>query len=343
KVIRYFEFVAYETRQWLLKLGVPSLDKLIGRTDLLEQIAGESSKQMGIDLSQILIAASRPKSADAHYLGRPNHPFDKGLLNQRLLTDYQHNTLLACYEINNFDRSVGAKLSGYVAQASAQDSTDINIHFQGIAGQSFGVWNYRGIHLSLQGDANDYVGKGMSGGSIRIFPPEQITYVPSRAAIIGNTCLYGASGGQLFAAGLAGERFAVRNSGAIAVVEGVGDHGCEYMTGGVVVILGPVGENFAAGMTGGRAFVFDDFDNLEQQVNLDSVEIVNITDEGCEACQGELKVLMQQHIDGTGSRWAQKICRNWDSYIDAFKIIQAKSTARMTMVEPLKLQQKGAV
>ncbi len=339
KVIRYFEFVAGETQQWLMKLGVESLDKLIGRTDLLELIQGETSKQANIDLSSILNAAKRPETGAAHYLGVANDSFDKGELNQQIVNDFEQGKQQDFYRINNYDRSVGAKLSGFVATKYGKAGHKISLNFRGIAGQSFGVWNHQGIELNLQGDANDYVGKGMSGGSIAILPPDNISYVPSRGAIIGNTCLYGASGGQLFAAGQAGERFAVRNSGATAVVEGVGDHGCEYMTGGIVVILGPVGENFGAGMTGGQVFVFDDFDTLESQANLDTVEIVNITDEQCETCQTELKKLIQQHIDKTGSRWAAKLSRNWDSYLDAFKVVRPKQTKKLKLAQPIKLSQ----
>ncbi len=341
KVIRYFEFVADETRQWLMKLGVESLDKLIGRTDLLELIQGETSKQANLDLSAILNAAKRPKTGAAHYMGVANDSFDKGALNQQILSDFKQNKQQDVYRINNYDRSVGAKLSGFVATKYGKKGHQVNLKFKGIAGQSFGVWNHQGIELNLQGDANDYVGKGMSGGSIAIFPPKNIAYVPSRSAIIGNTCLYGASGGVLFAAGQAGERFAVRNSGAIAVIEGVGDHGCEYMTGGIVVILGPVGENFGAGMTGGQVFVFDDFDTLESQANLDTIEILSITDEQCESCQVELKNLIQQHIDKTGSRWAAKLMRNWDSYLDAFKVVRPKQTTTLHIAKPIKLQQGG--
>jgi glutamate synthase (NADPH/NADH) large chain len=340
KVIRYFEFVAAETQQWLMKLGVESLDKLIGRTDLLELIRGETSKQANIDLSSILNAAKRATTGAAHYMGVVNDSFDKGVLNQQILSDFEQGKQQEIYQINNYDRSVGAKLSGFIATKYGKKGHQVSLKFKGIAGQSFGVWNHQGIELNLQGDANDYVGKGMSGGSIVISPPDNISYVPSRGAIIGNTCLYGASGGALFAAGQAGERFAVRNSGATAVVEGVGDHGCEYMTGGIVVILGPVGENFGAGMTGGQVFVFDDFDTLESQANLDTIEILNITDEQCESCQTELQKLIQQHIDKTGSRWAAKLSRNWDSYLDAFKVVRPKQTTTLEIAEPIKLSQR---
>jgi len=339
KVIRYFEFVADEVRDWLKKLAVKSLNQLIGRTDLLHLLKGDTDKQSHLDLSAILQGAQRPNNSAAHYQRVSNDSFDKGRLNQQILHDFKQDKIKKQYIINNYDRSVGAKISGYIAQKYGIKGHRLSLNFKGIAGQSFAVWNHQGLELKLQGDANDYVGKGMSGGSISIFPPENISYVASRGAIIGNTCLYGASGGQLFAAGQAGERFAVRNSGATAVVEGVGDHGCEYMTGGQVVILGPVGENFAAGMTGGRVFVFDDFDTLESLANLDTIEITRLSDTQDDQIQADLKQLIQQHIDKTASRWAQKLCHNWPSYIDAFKIVQPKQSRQLSAIKPLKLSQ----
>ncbi|MCF6318598.1 MAG: glutamate synthase large subunit, partial [Proteobacteria bacterium] len=346
KVIRYFEFVASEVRQWLMKLGVESLDKLIGRTDLLQLLDGTTSKQANLDLSNILNAAKRPKTGAAHYQGKRNNPFDKGKLNQIILEDFKVNInqkeIKLSYKINNYDRSVGAKISGYLAKHHHQENRQVSLTFKGVAGQSFGVWNYQGIELNLQGDANDYVGKGMSGGCISIFPAKDIRYVPSRSAIIGNTCLYGATGGELFAAGQAGERFAVRNSGVTTVVEGVGDHGCEYMTGGTVVVLGPVGENFGAGMTGGKAFVFDDFDVLHQQTNCDTVEIIDIAEQESDDLANELKRLIEKHIDKTGSRWASKLISNYDNYIDAFKVVMPKKSVALKLEKPLSIKVRGA-
>ena len=350
KVITYFKFVAEEVRYWLAKLGIKNLNKLIGRTDLLEILPGQSHKQSHLDLSPILQAASRPQDGQEtapHYLNKLNQPFDKGTLNQQILTDFKviepDNTIELNYKIKNYDRSVGAKISGYLASKyglnEGKNNVQLKIQFRGIAGQSFGVWNHNGIELRLQGDANDYVGKGMSGGQISIYPADNIQYIPSRSAIIGNTCLYGATGGKLFAAGQAGERFAVRNSGAVTVIEGVGDHACEYMTGGTVVVLGPVGENFGAGMTGGKAYVFDDFELLEQKTNLETVEIISLTEHVNEAYEQELKQLLIHHINQTKSRWAQKIFDNFDNYIDGFKVVVAKTKKSHKKSEPLTLVQ----
>ncbi len=346
KVILYFEFVANEVRHWLINLGVESLDNLIGRTDLLQLLNGTTSKHENLDLSKILNAAKRPKTGAAHYKGMRNNPFDKGVLNQRILDDFKvcnkHTTLTQSYKINNYDRSVGATISGYLAKHHHKENHQLSLNFEGIAGQSFGVWNFQGVELNLQGDANDYVGKGMSGGCISVFPSQNISYIPSRSAIIGNTCLYGATGGELFAAGQAGERFAVRNSGVTTVVEGVGDHGCEYMTGGTVVVLGPVGENFGAGMTGGKAFVFDDFDILQQQINDETVEIIDIAEQENDDLANELKLLIEKHIDKTGSRWASKLNNNFENYIDAFKVVVPKKASPLTLEKPLPIKVRNA-
>jgi len=346
KVMNYFQFVAAEVQMWLGKLGVASLDDLIGRTDLLTLLPGTTDKQRNLDLTPILNAAKRPATGAAHYMNMSNPPFDEGTLNKQILQDasskfdYQEKVILN-YGIKNYDRSVGASIAGYIASQHSPEDYQLEINFKGIAGQSFGVWNHPGMHLSLQGDANDYVGKGMSGGSISLFPGENISYVASRCAIIGNTCLYGASGGYLYASGQAGERFAVRNSGASAVVEGVGDHGCEYMTGGTIVILGPVGENFAAGMTGGIAIVLDMNDMLEQNTNPENVDIINMSELDCEDEEALLHSLLLEHIKKTNSRWAQKIVNNYDQYLDSFMLVVPKSTKPVE--NPVVTQQENNV
>jgi glutamate synthase (NADPH/NADH) large chain len=345
KVINYFEFVADEVRTWLVKLGVNSLNQLIGRTDLLNLLEGHTPQQKHLNLQVILDSSKRPDSSQAHYQHLPNNPFDQGELNQIILTDakrllVEDQSIELNYSIKNYDRSVGASLSGYLAERallspvlsranSSQTnniSHSITINFSGIAGQSFGVWNYPGVDLNLVGDANDYVGKGMSGGTISIRSPDGVQYVPSRGAIVGNTCLYGATGGLLFAAGQAGERFAVRNSGANSVVEGLGDHGCEYMTGGSVLVLGPVGENFAAGMTGGIAFILDLRETLEKNINPEHVECFHFSDNECEDYIDEMKELLEQHIHHTNSKWAKKVLRNFEHYLDYFMMVVPKAS-----------------
>jgi len=356
KVIHYFKFVAEEVTEWLALLGIESLDLLIGRTDLLELVNGDTSQQRHLNLQVILDSAKRPNSQQNHYRGITNQPFDKGLLNQKILDDVQHHwqnkdLIELSYSIKNYDRSVGASLAGYLGdlqnQRLMQPGSDndkqlhkglpsaktIRLNFEGIAGQSFGVWNHHGMQLNLIGDANDYVGKGMSGGKIAVKSPADIQYVASRGAIIGNTCLYGATGGQLFASGQAGERFAVRNSGAEAVVEGVGDHGCEYMTGGSVLILGPVGENFAAGMTGGIAFVLDLRETLDKNINSEHVELFSFSEHECEDYTEQLLALLRQHIDETNSPWAKKINKNFEHYLDYFMLVVPKSSTENDILD----------
>ena len=355
KVEVYFDFIATEVRQWLSRLAVESLDQLIGRTDLLNLLPGNTPQQQKLDLGVILTSAKRPEGSLAHYQQIRNKPFDQGILNRKILTDVQSKLKLddqviqLNYRIKNYDRSVGAALSGYIGNQINQcrinketyQTPSINLSFEGIAGQSFGVWNVSGVNLQLTGDANDYVGKGMSGGCISICSPSNINYVPSRGSIIGNTCLYGATGGKLFASGQAGERFAVRNSGSLAVVEGVGDHGCEYMTGGSVLILGPVGENFAAGMTGGLAFVLDIRDTLHKNINPQHVELFSFSDNECDDYTDQLVEMIQQHIDHTDSAWAKKVKRNFEQYIDYFMLVIPKSSVETSPPKNQPISSKG--
>lgn len=338
-VIRYFNFIAQETQDWLAKLGIASLNLLIGRTDLLEIIPGNNERQKNLQLQVILDSSKRPEAGAAHYEEKRNMPFDQGKLNARILADFSQangQEINLAYQIKNYDRSVGAALAGQLAQQTSLEKNaethnrlpEVNLNFTGIAGQSFATWNFEGMNLRLQGDANDYVGKGMSGGTISIFPQQNIQYIASRGAIIGNTCLYGASGGMLFAGGQAGERFAVRNSGAIAVVEGVGDHGCEYMTGGSVLILGPVGENFAAGMTGGIALVLDLTEELGKKINLEHVEMLSMNEPECESYHSQLEQMLNLHIKNTSSPWAQKIQQNLSHYLAYFTLVIPKNNAQ---------------
>ena len=256
KVMNYFLFVARETREWMARLGVTRMEDLIGRFDLLELLPGESLKQQKLSLGALLSQGQIPDSEPRYCMDASNPSFDKGELAETMLRDAQaaiDNRQMLClkYPIQNVNRSIGARLSGEIARKHGAEGLPdgcLTVKFNGSAGQSFGVWNAHGLFLELEGDANDYVGKGMAGGRLVIYPPKQAGYKAHEATIIGNTCLYGATGGQLFASGLAGERFGVRNSGALAVIEGAGDHCCEYMTGGCVIVLGEAGYNFGAGM-----------------------------------------------------------------------------------------------
>jgi glutamate synthase domain-containing protein 3 len=228
--------------------------------------------------------------------------------------------------IRNIHRAVGARLAGQIARRHGDKGlppASIDVTFQGVAGQSFGAFCINGMRLTLIGEANDYVGKGMAGGELIIRPPDESPFAWHKNTILGNTCLYGATGGVLYAAGQAGERFGVRNSGAIAVVEGVGDHGCEYMTGGIMLMLGPTGRNFGAGMTGGRAYVLDQERVFEARVNLELVQLERL--EGAEDVEN-VRTLLERHFVATKSNLALEILTNWEDYQELFWMVVPRGT-----------------
>jgi len=331
RVTNYFEFIARETRELMAELGVKRLVDLIGRTDLLTELEGFTAKQQSLDLSALLKTA-QPMAGKAVYCTESNPPFDNGLLNKALLDQAmpfvaakQSKTFY--FDIRNTDRSVGATLSGVIAQVHGDQglaADPIKAHFSGTAGQSFGVWNAGGVELTLTGDANDYVGKGMAGGMLAVRPPVGSAFRSHEATIIGNTCLYGATGGKLFAAGRAGERFAVRNSGAITVVEGIGDNGCEYMTGGIVCVLGRTGVNFGAGMTGGFAYVLDEDGEFRKRVNPELVEVLSVDDLAIH--EEHLRGLITEHVQYTGSSRGEEILANWPAWSSKFALVKPKSS-----------------
>src|SRR5580698_3272703 len=264
-IVNYFRFVAQECRELMAAIGVRSLSELIGRTDYLEILPGETPKQRKLDLKPLLAEQGLVDDRPQFCVNPSNEPFDKGELAERMVRDLlpaieKRSGGEWLYEVKNYNRSIGARISGEIARRwgnNGMAESPIVLRLTGSPGQSFGVWNAGGLHMYLEGDANDYVGKGMAGGRLVLRHPKTSVFEARETVIMGNTCLYGATGGQLFAAGLAGERFAVRNSGAVAVIEGAGDHCCEYMTGGVVCVLGRTGVNFGAGFTGGFAYVLD--------------------------------------------------------------------------------------
>jgi glutamate synthase (NADPH/NADH) large chain len=242
------------------------------------------------------------------------------------------------YSINNTHRSIGARLSGEIARLHGNhgmNDAPVSLRLKGSAGQSFGVWNAGGLNLYLEGDANDYVGKGMAGGTIVIHPPKNSHFKTQDSTIIGNTCLYGATGGKLFAAGLAGERFAVRNSGAHSVVEGIGDHGCEYMTGGMITILGNTGVNFGAGMTGGIAYVLDLDRSFIDCINNELIDIHRIVDESMELHRSLLENTIREYVDETNSEWGQYILENFSHFVRKFWMVKPKSAAFDTLLDTL--------
>ncbi len=243
------------------------------------------------------------------------------------------------YAVNNFNRSIGARISGEIARRwgnAGMSAAPLEVDLKGSAGQSFGVWNVGGLHLNIEGEANDYVGKGMAGGKIVLRPHAHSNFVARDTVIMGNTCLYGATGGELYAAGRAGERFAVRNSGAIAVVEGTGDHCCEYMTGGVVCVLGTTGVNFGAGFTGGFAYVLDMERDFVDRYNHDLIDIHRVSPEGMGTHVQHLRGLIEQHVDATGSAWGAQLLNDFRTYIGRFWVVKPKASAIDSLLENLR-------
>jgi glutamate synthase (NADPH/NADH) large chain len=337
QVMNYFKFIAQDVREILANLGVESLTAIIGRTDLLERLPGVSAKQQKLDLSPIIAPVIAGEDTALHQT-HDNQPFDKGVLNQQLITlasDAIAHSQGGEYRlsIQNTDRSVGASLSGEIARQHGDQgmaANPVKVFFNGTAGQSFGVWNAGGLEMTLTGDANDYVGKGMAGGKLTIKPPKGVEYLSHEAMIMGNTCLYGATGGKLYGCGKAGERFAVRNSGCHAVIEGTGDHACEYMTGGIVTILGQVGVNFGAGMTGGFAYVLDENNDLDIRLNNESIEMLPIDELNIH--QEHLRGIINQHFDETNSLRAQEILTNFSTYAPLFKLVKSKAVDVKTLL-----------
>ena len=331
-VMNYFRFMVQETRMHMAELGVSKLTDLIGRTDLLEELEGISSKQKKLSLGHILETV-QPPATSSLFFQETNVPDDPGRLNIKIEERFAEavETMSGgggSFVIRNTDRTVGARLSGKIAAIhgnKGMKDTPIHLLFNGTAGQSFGAWNVGGLHMVLTGDANDYVGKGMAGGKLVIRPPLGVAYKSHEAVIIGNTCLYGATGGWLYAAGRAGERFAVRNSGAKVVVEGIGDNGCEYMTGGIVTILGETGVNFGAGMTGGFAYVLDQAGTLASKVNPELVDIISLDDRA--VLQEHLRGMINAHFQETGSERAERILVGFDEqYVSLFKLVKPKTS-----------------
>ena len=344
-VENFFLFLAEQVREYLAQIGARSLKDIIGRTDLITvKQPDKNTKQGTIDFSKLLAKAG---DDNLHWDGRPFSKVES-------VKDMQ--IIPACrkaietgeevnldYTINNTDRAVGTMLSGLIAKRYGEkglaDST-INIKFKGSAGQSFGAFLAKGISLKLEGESNDYFGKGLSGGRIAIMPPIRSNFVAEDNIIAGNTGLYGATGGELYVNGRVGERFAVRNSGAIAVIEGAGDHCCEYMTGGRVVVLGETGRNFAAGMSGGVAYVWDKTRHFDYFCNMDMVEI-NLVEEA--TYRKELHELIRQHYLYTGSSLARQMLDNWSHYADEFVQVVPIEYKRVLQEEQMaKLQQKIA-
>jgi glutamate synthase (NADPH/NADH) large chain/glutamate synthase (ferredoxin) len=315
--------VAEELRGIMAALGVRTLDEMIGRTDLLAvDEAIDHWKARGVDLSHVLHFPEVEDGAPRRRVKPPPAVLDDHL-DWQLIERAEHaieskQPVQIELAVRNVNRCVGGVLSSRIAQRHGADGLPpetIQVRFQGSAGQSFGGWLAPGVSFTLHGDANDYTGKGLSGGTLAVMPPDGVTYAAEENVVIGNTVLYGATSGRAFFRGLAGERFGVRNSGAEAVVEGVGDHGCEYMTGGCVVVLGPTGRNFAAGMSGGLAFVLDEHGDLRAKVN---TAMLDQLEELTEADAQVARALIEEHLRRTGSPVARRVLDGWEELLPRF-------------------------
>jgi glutamate synthase (NADPH/NADH) large chain len=351
-VINYFFFVAEEVREIMASLGFRSFDEMVGQTQMLDQTKLVAHwKAKGLDFSKLFVRQKEEKGQKIYRSEAQNHHLE-AVLDRKLIEKARPALDRGApvkieTEINNTDRSAGAMLSGAVAKIyghAGLPHDTIHVGFKGTAGQAFGAWLAHGVTFELEGEGNDYVGKGLSGGKIIVKPPRQSGIVPEESIIIGNTVMYGAIEGECYFRGIAGERFAVRNSGAVAVVEGAGDHCCEYMTGGIVVVLGKTGRNFAAGMSGGIAYVLDESGDFEKLCNLSMVELQPILSEEMIAesayhQSGDLEahgrvdvfrnlldsdverlhVLISRHAKATGSRRATEILANWREWLPKFR------------------------
>jgi glutamate synthase (ferredoxin) len=337
-VEHYFRFVAEEMRELMALLGFRTVDEMVGRVDRLDvRRAVEHWKAGGLDLSGLLHEAQAPGGGARRRVQAQDHGLAQALDNQLIeacqpaLTSRKRLDLR--FPIRNVNRTVGTMLGSEVSRrygALGLPEDTIHIRFTGSAGQSFGAFVPRGMTLQLEGEANDYFGKGLSGGKLMVYPPETATFAPEENVIIGNVALYGATGGEAYVRGVAGERFAVRNSGAIAVVEGIGDHGCEYMTGGRVVVLGRTGRNFAAGMSGGIAFVFDPSRQFRARCNLSLVELEALASDEDVAL---VRDLITRHVRYTGSVYAERILDEWKRVRRQFVKVMPRDYKRVMMAE----------
>src|SRR5579863_255189 len=327
-LVNYFFFIAEEVRELMAKMGFRRFNEMVGQSSKLKiQRALEHWKAKGLDLSTLLRAPEASPQITRHWAEPQGHGLE-GALDHELIRlsrpalESRHKVKIDL-PIRNIHRTVGAMLSGEITRRygpAGLPPETIQFTFTGSAGQSFGAWCVNGLSLTLIGESNDYLGKGMAGGRIVVLPPKEITFTAHETILIGNTSLYGATGGECYFYGLAGERFAVRNSGAHAVIEGLGDHGCEYMTGGVVVVLGRTGRNFAAGMSGGTAFVYNEEGDFARRCNLTMVELDAVLDQ---ADQALLKGLIEKHVKYTGSSKGKRILDQWPNSLSKFIRVMA--------------------
>jgi len=333
-VVNYFFFVAEEVRELMAKMGFRTMNEMIGRVDMIGvRKAIDHWKAKGLDFSALLYKPDVPARIATHCVQQQDHGLENALDHKLLeLAEYaldSQKKVALQLPIRNIHRTVGAILAGEIARrygAASLPKGTIEAKFVGSAGQSFGAFCVPGLCLTLEGDANDYLGKGMSGGRIVVYPPRESTFDPAENIVVGNTLLYGATGGRVFIQGVAGERFAVRNSGCLAVVEGVGDHGCEYMTGGIVAVLGRTGRNFAAGMSGGVAYVLDIDGKFAQRCNTGMVALEEVVDS---ADIANLKEIVEEHYNFTASSRARMILDAWDEWLPRFVKVMPEEYRRV--------------
>ena len=344
-LVNYFTFLAQEVREYLAEMGYTHLNDIVGHTELLIKRKANDEKTATLDFTRLL--AKEQGNSAMHHTTNQNHTIND-VLDRQIIRAAQKaidnkEEVNLDYAIKNTDRATGTMLSGEIAsrygETALPDDT-INVKFKGSAGQSFGAFLVKGVSFKLEGEANDYFAKGLSGGRVSILPPTRSNFSAEDNIIAGNTGLYGATSGELYINGKVGERFGVRNSGAIAVIEGAGDHCCEYMTGGRVVVLGETGRNFAAGMSGGVAYVWDKNHNFDYFCNMDMVEINLVEDSNY---RKELHELIRQHYLYTGSKLARTMLDDWQRYVEDFIQVVPIEYKRVLQEEQVKkLQQKIA-
>jgi glutamate synthase domain-containing protein 3 len=333
-VTGYLMLVAEEVRELMASLGFRRLRDMIGRSDLLDaNSAIEHWKARHVDLSMVLDSPELPPGTPRSRT-RAQVPVLDDALDWELVRRCEpaiargESTRVGPIPVRNVNRTVGGILSGEIARrhgAKGLPEGTVEISFSGSAGQSFAAWLAPGVTFSLRGETNDYAGKGLSGGIVSVRPPEKARFLAEENSIVGNTVRYGATAGRAFFRGLAGERFAVRNSGALAVVEGVGDHGCEYMTGGVVIVLGPTGRNFAAGMSGGIAYVYDKERRFRERCNLDLVELEELEERDDE----QIRALIAEHVARTGSMVGRNLMASWERSRERFVKVMPRDYRRV--------------
>jgi glutamate synthase (ferredoxin) len=334
-VVNFMKFIAEDMREMMAALGFRTIEEMIGRTDKLEgRKAVDHWKAKGVDLSNILYQPDVGPEVGRFCSMKQDHGIDRSLdvttlLNICAPAIQQGEKVIAELPIRNVNRVTGTITSGEITKkygAKGLPEDTIKLKFTGSAGQSFGAFVTRGMTLAIEGDANDYFGKGLSGGKLIIYPSPQATFKAEENMIIGNVAFYGASAGEAYIRGMAGERFAVRNSGVTVVVEGIGDNGCEYMTGGNVVVLGKAGRNFGAGMSGGIGYVLDEAGDFTQRVNVQMVGTSKLEDPKEIAV---LRAMIQKHLDYTKSERAKEILANWDAFVPKFVKVLPKDYERM--------------